>query len=559
MNTARKIFSVPLNPKLDEQQFSQFYEFCQKYKDWISDIYFTCRIPPFKQDAMGDIFRIEEDHYSLVETAINIQKYLGIPVSATFNNIEVPPTQQNLDTFIINFKKIYDAGVKIITIPHTHWMATGQIKAAFPDIYVKNTILRDVRTAVEIVNLAKYGFDYINLDRDLMRDKDTLLRLKEAKVWVKENLNKEITYSLLANEGCLGACPMMVEHFEFNNTRAEKQPQYFNDPISRVSCPKWEVEDPAVFLKTANFSPWKEDWDEYLNDLGIDVFKMHGRESIARLEETMLLIERYVNNEMFVDSNFEKWCEETNLSGRPIDLWREKIKNCKFDCWECQYCDKIHEKKSDLDYTDYVKFTAQCIADSGIPRVYNKIPGLTSPRVQTLINSLAKGVGTYLEVGSYLGATACAALQDNPLKAYFIDKWEEPIQPQRSDLELPLNSQEEFENNLKEYSGNSDIHIINSDLFNVDISPIRDTIQLFFYDGPHDRETTKQAVLYYYPSFAKEAILIFDDANWQGVVEGALEGLEEVGAHVMYQKAILNSEENKREWWNGLYIAVIKK
>ena len=60
---------------------------------------------------------------------------------------------------------------------------------------VKNTILRDVSSATEIVNLAKYGFDYINIDRDLMRDRDTLLRLKQAKEWIKENFGKDIKYS----------------------------------------------------------------------------------------------------------------------------------------------------------------------------------------------------------------------------------------------------------------------------------------------------------------------------------------------------------------------------
>ena len=77
-----------------------------------------------------------------------------------------------------------------------------------------------------------------------MRNRDVLLRLLNAKVWIKKNLGKDIKYSLLANEGCLGNCPMMVEHFEFNNTRQDPTPQYFNDPISRVSCPKWDVLDP---------------------------------------------------------------------------------------------------------------------------------------------------------------------------------------------------------------------------------------------------------------------------------------------------------------------------
>ena len=89
---ARKIFSIPLNPKLNEQQFLEFYQFLERNKDWIADVYFTSRIAPFKQDAMGDVFRIEEEQHG-IETALNIQKYLGIPVSATFNNIQIPPTQ----------------------------------------------------------------------------------------------------------------------------------------------------------------------------------------------------------------------------------------------------------------------------------------------------------------------------------------------------------------------------------------------------------------------------------------------------------------------------------
>lgn len=554
----RKIFSIPLNPKLTHEQFLQFYSFCTQYKDWISDIYFTSRIAPFKQDAMGDVFVLEEDNINSIDTALNIQKHLGIPVSATFNNIQVPPTQRNLDIFIKNFKPLYDAGIKIATIPHTHWMATGQIKAAFPDLFVKNTILREVRTAQEVFDLAKYGFDYINLDRDLMRDKDTLLKIKKAKSYIKETLGKDIVISLLANEGCLGACPMMTEHFEFNNNRSTNTPQYFNDPISRVSCPKWDVEDPAVALKTANFSPWREDWEQYL-ELGVDVFKMHGREDIDRLAETMELVTRFSNGEQFMDQSFENWAEESGLSGRPIDLWRDKIQNCKFECWECQYCDKIYERKSELDYSDMCKHVVDSISKSGIPSVRIDLPGLTSPRVQTLLNLLANGVGSYLEVGSYLGATASAVLKNNDLNAVFVDNWKENIQPANDNIKLPETSKEQFTKNIEKYVGNSNVNIFDCDLFEFPTGQFTNSIQMFFYDGPHDKETTKQAVLNYYTTFSKEAILVFDDANWQGVVEGAMEGLLESGAQITYQKLMLNSEENSNEWWNGLYIAVIRK
>lgn len=553
-----KIFSVPLNPKIDEFQFNTFLDFCHNYKDYISDIYFTSRIPPFMQDAMGDVFPIEEQTIDLVRTALHIQQTIGIPVSATFNNITIPPTQQNLDKFIKNFKPLYDAGIKIATIPHTHWMATGQIKAAFPELFVKNTILRDVRTAVEIVNLAKYGFDYINLDRDLMRDKDTLLRLKEAKEWIKINLGKNIQYSLLANEGCLGACPMMVEHFEFNNNRAGETPQYFNDPISRVSCPKWDVEDPAVALKTANISPWKEDWDDYIENLGIDTFKMHGRESIDRFFETIEIVKRYAANEKFVDPNFEKWCEETELAGKPIEIWRDKIRNCKFDCWECQYCDKIHEKKSPYDHSDLVKHVVKCILDSGIPKIKKEVPGLTSTRVLTLLNSLAQGVGSYLEVGSYLGSTASAVLKDNRLNSYFIDNWQENIQPSNDRFKLEQATREKFLENIEKYKENNNIVVIDSNMFEVDIRNI-EPIQMFFYDGPHDYETTKNALMYYYPVFAEETIVVIDDANWKGVVDGAVAGIAESGGKLNYQKLMLNGEEDPNSWWNGLLIAVVRK
>jgi hypothetical protein len=554
-----KIFSVPFNPKLNPQQYNEFVEFLIEHKHLISDVYFTSRIKPFMQDAMGDIFVINEDYKYAIDAALNIQQVTGIPISATFNNIQVPPTQSNLDIFIASFAPLYKAGVRIATIPHTHWMATGQIKKAFPELYVKNTILRDVRTATEIVNLAKYGFDYINLDRDLMRDKDTLLRLKEAKVWIKKNLGKDIKYSLLANEGCLGSCSMMVEHFEFNNTRVDPQPQYFNDPISRVSCPKWDVEDPAVHLKTADLPPWKEDWEEFINELGIDTFKMHGRESVNRLQETMKIIKNWNQNKEILVDGFERYLTDHSLQDKPITIWREKIKNCKFDCWECQYCDKIYQAKSGAEYSDLVKHTVDCIANSGVPTINVGIPGLTSIRVQSLLNSLAKGVDSYLEIGSYLGATFCAVLKDNPITATAIDNWQHQIQPETGVQNLPPNSLETFVENVKKYKGDSIVNVINSDLFSVDISSLANTVKLFFYDGPHDQEATKAAVEHYYLSFANEAILVFDDANWTGVVEGARAGINSTGAKVIYEKMILNSVENPNEWWNGLYILVIQK
>ncbi len=555
----KNIFSVPLNPKLTPEQFITFYNFLLEHKEYIRDVYFTCRIAPFMKDAMGDIFVNDDDYDHAIEQALVIQNNLGIPISATFNNIQVPPSQKNLDIFIKNFKPLYDRGIKVATIPHTHWMATGQIKRAFPELYVKNTILRDVRVAAEIVNLAKYGFDYINLDRDLMRDRDTLLRLVEAKKWIKDNLNKEVHYSLLANEGCKGNCPMMVEHFEYNNTREGNSPQYFNEPISRVSCPKWDVDDPSVHLKTANIPPWREDWQELLDDLGVDVFKMHGREAVSRLFETLDIIKRWANNEDILFDNFEEYLNDNNLKDKPINAWRKKIKNCKFDCWECHFCDDIYKIKSKNDHTDLVKHVAQAILDSGVPSVNIKIPGLTSRRVQTLLNLIAKKSNLYMELGSGLGATLCSVLYKNNINAIAIDNWEQNIQPARKDLpNLPDNQFDMFYKNVQDSKGPNDVQIINEDLFYVDPSKYSN-VDFWFYDGPHDQESTAKAIIRYAPCLADQSVLIFDDANWQGVVDGAREGVNQAGLVVNYEKIVLGDEEDPNGWWNGLYIMVVEK
>ena len=354
----KSVFSLPINPKLDKQ-FTDgiFIPWLTKYKPYIKDLYFTCRMPPFTQDAMGDTFA--GDISQLVFNALVISRETEIPISATFNNIYVRPDQEGLDLFIHNFRQIYENyNVRIATIPHTTWVSSGQIQSAFPDLKIKNTIIRNVCKANDIVNLAKAGFHYINLDRDMMRDKNGLLEIKKAKEYCKK-IGKPVEISLLANEGCWGGCSVMDEHYHFNSTRQGKSPQFFMDPISTNSCSKWDIEDPSSALKAANLPPWKEDWEEFL-DLGIDVFKMHGRENMMRLKESMDIVERWAREDELLFPEFDEYMDDLQVKDAPINLWREKIKTCKFDCWDCNYCESVvesHLKKigEKFEVEDYTK------------------------------------------------------------------------------------------------------------------------------------------------------------------------------------------------------------
>ena len=206
---------------------------------------------------------------------------------------------------------------------------------------------------------------------------------------------------------------------------------------------------------------------------------MHGRESHTRLKETMDIIRRYANNEEILFDSFNDFIEETNMVDKPITIWRNKIKNCKFDCWDCGYCDKIMAAKYGNHISPKVAIVAQQLVDSVNNTIEINIPGLTATRVQSLINGLAKSSSKYLEIGSYQGATAAAALMGNRLHAYFVDTWQEAPQAVREDISTPqTNTLKEFKDNIAQYKGENKVFISNSDMFNVNLNGMSD-IDLF--------------------------------------------------------------------------------
>lgn len=541
------MFSIPLNPKLNQNQFKDFLLFAKRRKNLIYDVYFTCRISPFDQDAMGDVFI--NDSQDLIENALFFQEQTGIKVSATFNNLEVRPDQQNLDLWINNFRPLYERGVRSCTLPHTHWILTGKIQKEFPELLIKNTILRNLNTAGQVAKAAEAGFHYINIDRTLMRDTDALERIRQ----VKEKYGVKI--ALLANEGCLGNCPVMDEHFQFNNTRKDG-PQYFTDPISRISCPKWDVLDPASSLKSATLPPWREDWEEMFKY--VDVLKMHGRESVIQIYSTMDIVDRYASGEEILFDEFNDYINDKNLAGKPIEAWRKFIKNCKFDCWDCNKCDKLFEAKNKNPTSEKVIKVVKTLAyhDNEVkPKI--EIEGLTSQRMQNLLTELGNISTKYLEVGSYLGSTGAAVLRSSVEQASFVDHWKENIQPANGQ-ELPVTSKSKFIENIRKFKNGRELKVFDCDMLSADKSDLKD-IDFFFYDGAHDFKSTSEAIRYYASCLANEAIILVDDANWDGVVDGAEDGISKAGLEILFKKIWLNKQESEQEWWNGFYIAVVRK
>ena len=568
----KSVFSLPINPKIDSKYAETvFVPWLKRYKDYIYDLYFTCRMPPFTQDSMGDVF--QGDVRQLYYNAKAISEDAGnIPLSATFNNIYVRPDIEQLDLFVKNFAQLYDLGVKTVTLPHTSWLSTGIIQKEFPELKIKNTILRNVTKPNEIVALAKVGFHYINLDRDLMRDREALKKIKKAKEYCAE-IGKPVELSLLANEGCWGGCSMMDEHYHFNNTRTEQTPQYFNDPISTHSCSLWDIEDNSHALKAANLPPWREDWEEFL-DLGIDVFKMHGRENGMKLMESMQMIEAWASEHEFVTGDFKEYMEDLAIPDSPIALWREKIKTCGFECWDCNYCEAVvdaHLKKQGRPTTvdDYTQRVLKAIDDGNTqtsnfePEGYS-IQGLSSNRIRHFLNSLCShDDAVYLELGTYTGSTFFAATMNNKAKCIGVDDFSEPnVKPivDRGMWTECGNPYDTFVNNWQKYENGNAAFVKSSveELTEEDFGGSK--VNILFYDANHDMMVQMNNLNHLLPFLDEKFILIVDDANFDGVVEGAVSWAQENNLKCYLERKILSSVvESPVHWWNGIHVMVLEK
>ena len=558
------MFSVPLNPKLTPDQFDYFLNFLKKYKHLIYDVYFTSRIPPFTQDAMGDVFN--ETQFNLLnENAFIIPKVTGVPLSATFNNIEVPPTSENLTIFIENFKRLYDKGVRIVTIPHTLWMLTGRFQKEYPDVLIKNTILRNTQRANEVIKQVEAGFHYINFDRDLMRDEDTLKRMQDVKKYCKEKLGVNVKYSLLANEGCWGNCPVQDEHFLYNNTRSKgNQPTYFQTDISYFSCPKWEEQDPAYHWRIANFPPFKDEWDRLLTY--IDVIKMHGRESVSRLFETLKIIEKFANNEQILYTDFEIFIKDNKFAQKRIDVWKTTIRNCKFDCWDCNVCDKIVEKNNSVNLIDTVKtaLTKSKNNESKISEKTKNLPGLTSEKVKHFINNLCELPDCkYLEAGVFQGSIFAAAVERNDLVATAIDNFSESsIIPMDSNVNINSekgNNKEIFLRNIKDLVLNKQVNIIDSNVFEADLNKISLKSNVIFMDIEHTYESHYNFLNKFYEKIDNTFVYVVDDWNWLQVRDATFKSIEDLKLKTLFKEEIFTKGEDKNDYWNGLGIFVLNK
>jgi hypothetical protein len=314
----------------------------KEFKQYIFDINFTCRIPPFVTDAMGVNLNEMESKIHL-EHVLYLQDKTGITVSPVFNNIYTPNTLENLELFIENFSPLYERGIRSVTIPHVLWMKFGLLQKNFPDLFIKNTVLRRVRTGQEFWNHAASGFDYVNIDRILLRDINALREIKSAQTKFFESTGKYVKTAILTFEGCLGNCPLWEEHYQHTMTHPRinsiENEKIFEIPKS-LSCYKVGPNQ-YTELNIVGLGAFKEDIEELCSYF--DIIKIGGRRAFSIVYDELQFISDMTNDDIHIIalSSHKAIINLFRKKNKAVQAWRKAIKSCRYQCWNCNICSNV--------------------------------------------------------------------------------------------------------------------------------------------------------------------------------------------------------------------------
>ena len=190
-----------------------------------------------------------------------------------------------------------------------------------------------------------------------------------------------------------------------------------------------------------------------------------------------------------------------------------------------------------------------------------QIDGLTSRKVKSFLNNLCGSKGSsYLEFGTYKGATFCAAIYNNDIKSTAVDNWKDfELLPAsfpmwHRSVEPKSNPYEIFLKNIRKCGINS-IEIINQNYLSLAKDSIKTKSNIIFYDGEHQFKD-QYAIMSKLKDFSSDTfILVIDDWNWEK--RGILKGIQDFNYKQLYKKEIFTKGEDSKNFWNGLGIFIL--
>jgi len=184
--------------------------------------------------------------------------------------------------------------------------------------------------------------------------------------------------------------------------------------------------------------------------------------------------------------------------------------------------------------------------------------GMSGRRYRRFINFLISQLphARYLEVGSWMGSTLCAAIHGNRLRAFAIDNW--------SMFGGPL---QQFLGHVAACEvADVELNILTADFRAVDFNSIG-RFNVYLFDGPHEYQDQYDGVHRAQPALDEEFVLIVDDWNWPAVRAGTLDAVRDLGLEVLHAIEVRTTMDDSHpviarqhsDWHNGYWLAVLRK
>jgi hypothetical protein len=200
---------------------------------------------------------------------------------------------------------------------------------------------------------------------------------------------------------------------------------------------------------------------------------------------------------------------------------------------------------------------------TNLPDWLMNITSMSGRKYKKFINSLISQIedARYLEIGTWTGSTACSAMYQNNVSCYFIDNWEQ-FNPSGDIREIFF----ENINKIKENSLKATFTFQESDFRKVNYNNIG-KYNVYFFDGPHEKQDQYDGVVYAQPALENEFIFICDDWNWNKVRAGTSQAFSDLNIDIQYSLEIRTTLDGSTpevvyetsDWHNGYFIASCKK
>jgi hypothetical protein len=217
---------------------------------------------------------------------------------------------------------------------------------------------------------------------------------------------------------------------------------------------------------------------------------------------------------------------------------------------------KLSDLASAVQKSFQIALQNQREIDSGV----YEVGGFCGRKFRLFLNTLIATIddARYLEIGIYQGATFCAAISGNAVRAVGIDDW-------CWDKGQRLGSLF-FANLSKHHSFATRVSILEQDFRSVDFSSIG-SFNVMFYDGSHSEQDQYDGVCAPLKALDNEAVVIVDDWNLEEVRRGTMRAINDSQLRISYALEVRTSFDNTvpafsgghSDWHNGTYVAVVDK